>query len=182
MLKSNFTTLLSLILILYVGDVLGQKLGFHQILESSPDEITVFCIPNNSGNIELLEEDQVKTKYSTSSWLFISATPRWIDLRKKEGQLDDFYFEYAPPVALDDTSRLIHSVNQVHSGLAPLEAPYTGDGVIIGIVDQGLDWQHPDFQFSNGDTRVLKYWDHSNNGPNTPMAYARTVDSSTTLN
>ena len=171
MLKSNFTTLLSLILILYVGDVLGQKLGFHQILESSPDEITVFCIPNNSGNIELLEEDQVKIKYSTSSWLFISATPRWIDLRKKEGQLDDFYFEYAPPVALDDTSRLIHSVNQVHSGLAPLEAPYTGDGVIIGIVDQGLDWQHPDFQFSNGDTRVLKYWDHSNNGPNTPMAY-----------
>ena len=66
---------------------------------------------------------------------------------------------------------MIHSVNQVHSGLAPLEAPYTGDGVIIGIVDQGLDWQHPDFQFSNGDTRVLKYWDHSNNGPNTPMAY-----------
>ena len=36
---------------------------------------------------------------------------------------------------------------------------YTGKGVIVGIVDAGIDWEHPDFRGSDGTSRILYIWD-----------------------
>ncbi len=35
----------------------------------------------------------------------------------------------------------------------------TGKGVIVGIVDSGIDWKHPDFVKPDGSTRILALWD-----------------------
>jgi len=35
----------------------------------------------------------------------------------------------------------------------------TGEGVIVGVVDSGIDWTHPDFIRADGTTRVLLLWD-----------------------
>lgn len=42
-------------------------------------------------------------------------------------------------------------------------APYflTGRGTIVGIVDSGIDIFHPDFQTTNGESRILFLWDQS---------------------
>lgn len=37
----------------------------------------------------------------------------------------------------------------------------TGLGVAIGILDSGVDFRHPDFQTSGGQSRILSYWDQS---------------------
>ena len=42
---------------------------------------------------------------------------------------------------------------------------------MIGIVDQGIDYNHPDFQNPDGSTRVLRYWDHTVNDSNHPNYY-----------
>ncbi|MBX3148932.1 S8 family serine peptidase [Candidatus Obscuribacterales bacterium] len=34
----------------------------------------------------------------------------------------------------------------------------TGKGVVVGVVDSGIDWRHPDF-LSNGKSRILYLWD-----------------------
>lgn len=37
----------------------------------------------------------------------------------------------------------------------------TGQGILMGIVDSGVDYRHPDFCNADGTTRILKLWDQS---------------------
>lgn len=46
----------------------------------------------------------------------------------------------------------------------------SGKGVLVGIVDSGVDYRHPDFCNEDGTTRILKYWDQSVKG-NPPKGY-----------
>jgi len=40
-----------------------------------------------------------------------------------------------------------------------LSRGYDGEGVILGIIDTGIQWDHPDFLDERGNTRVLGLWD-----------------------
>ena len=62
---------------------------------------------------------------------------------------------------LNDTMLVNNSVTDVHSGKPFLQAPYSGNGTIIGFIDTGIDFTHPDFLDSAGDTRVLAIWDQT---------------------
>ena len=52
-------------------------------------------------------------------------------------------------------------------------APYnlSGRGVLVGIVDSGIDYENPDFRNEDGTTRVVSLWDQSVSG-NPPAGYA----------
>ncbi len=39
-----------------------------------------------------------------------------------------------------------------------------GTGVIVGIIDSGIDYQHKDFYFANGTSKILYIWDQSSDG------------------
>ncbi|MBN2103018.1 S8 family serine peptidase [bacterium] len=54
--------------------------------------------------------------------------------------------------------------DQVYAGLSPLPQSYTGAGVIIGIIDTGIDITHSDFKKSDGKTRILSIWDQNISG------------------
>lgn len=54
--------------------------------------------------------------------------------------------------------------DQVYNGSSPLTRSYTGKGVIIGIIDTGIDITHPDFQNADGTTRILSIWDQNADG------------------
>ncbi|MBL0103976.1 MAG: S8 family serine peptidase [Bacteroidetes bacterium] len=60
---------------------------------------------------------------------------------------------------MNDTMRMLCRVNEVYDGQTPLAQSYTGNGVIMGIIDSGLDLNHPDFKDSTGHTRVKWLWD-----------------------
>lgn len=65
-------------------------------------------------------------------------------------------------------------INLVHGADAP---PYpvggvTGTGVVVGIVDTGIDFNHDDFKLSDGTSRILRLWDQTDNAGPHPTGYA----------
>ncbi len=75
-----------------------------------------------------------------------------------------------PLKSMMDTSLIHNNVAGIHQGVPPLPMPYTGSGVLIGIIDFGIDFDHPDFELPNGDTRIKYIWDQ-NVGGTSPQPY-----------
>lgn len=59
-----------------------------------------------------------------------------------------------------DNARIAANVNQVHSGTL-LPQSYYGDGVVVGIIDEGFDYTHPNFYNSTGSSgyRIKRVWE-----------------------
>jgi subtilisin family serine protease len=68
--------------------------------------------------------------------------------------------------------RMKSHIDEVHQGIAPLTQSYDGAGVIMGLVDAGIDLSHPDFRDSLDNTRVMWLWDMTKaDSVNTPQPY-----------
>ncbi len=81
---------------------------------------------------------------------------------------------------LNDTMKKQTGVLDVRNGLAPLPQGYTGAGIVMGIIDSGIDYNHPDFQDTAGNTRIYRIWDQRDQtGPAVqPWNYGTYWDSS----
>jgi len=169
-------------LLLFIGLIINQlsfaqteNFRFKKLLAEEPNSLMCFAIENDSkSTLDYLLKEEIKVKSITKEWIYVTMSPSVIAKAKNSGKIKSFYFELSSPVALNDndTSRMHHSVNQVHAGSNGLPAAYTGQNIIIGYVDQGLDFNHLDFRDVNGNTRVLRYWDHSLPvAANTPQPY-----------
>ncbi|MFZ5863416.1 MAG: S8 family serine peptidase [Nitrospirota bacterium] len=60
--------------------------------------------------------------------------------------------------------------NRDNDGWTPTS--YTGRGVLIGIIDSGLDLSHDDFLASDGATRALAVWDQSSSVGRPPRGFS----------
>lgn len=73
---------------------------------------------------------------------------------------------YEEIIFIEKPKRLFFAVNQgkAVSCIMPVTRPpysLTGKGVIIGLVDSGIDYSHPDFRREDGSTRILGLWDQT---------------------
>src|SRR3984957_8519603 len=60
---------------------------------------------------------------------------------------------------------LNYSVPEIHADALHNDTPSRkGSGVVVGVIDTGIDWRHPDFIQPDGETsRILALWDQINN-------------------
>lgn len=150
----------------------AQTLGFNFVLNKYGDVISPFAIPNTPENLNELKINGCQIKYSNANWIYFNAKPQELSPAVERGELKGLYFEYYPPTALNDTARAHHYVDSVHIGTGGLDRPYRGKDVIIGVIDSGIEVNHPDFMDSSGRTKILRYWDHSiAPGPYSPQPY-----------
>lgn len=66
-----------------------------------------------------------------------------------------------PGYTLNDSMRVKARVAPIQAGQAPLRMPYDGEDVVVGIIDSGMDWAHPDFRNADNTTRIHRYWDQT---------------------
>ncbi|MBK8499531.1 MAG: S8 family serine peptidase [Flavobacteriales bacterium] len=85
--------------------------------------------------------------------------------------VESFEFSMDRVHELCDSMRVKAHVNEVHAGLSPLPQAYDGQDVVVGIIDTGLDYDHPDFRNANGTTRVAHYWDQGVTGSGAPPEF-----------
>jgi subtilisin family serine protease len=62
---------------------------------------------------------------------------------------------------LDDMTFVNANITAVHDGYAPLLQGYDGSGTVIAVLDDGIDFHHPDFMNADGTTRIKYLWDQT---------------------
>jgi len=118
--------------------------------ETELREIFLEAFPNRSESIEI--QDLIG-KYA------ILEIPE--DLVEQVAALPEIEYMEKP-------KRLFFAVNNGRSAscINPLQTGgnnLTGRGVIVAIVDSGIDYAHPDFRNADGTTRILELWDQTLN-------------------
>lgn len=73
---------------------------------------------------------------------------------------------------LMDSARYWGQVDQAYGAVeSPDGTPFSGKGVIVGIVDVGFDLPHPAFFSTQGEYRVKRFWDQSKKGGIPPARF-----------
>ncbi len=75
--------------------------------------------------------------------------------------IDFIEFSLSKPQMLADVMITNNNIHPIHAGAEPLPQAYLGEDVIIGMIDSGIELDHPDFQNEDGSTRVIALWDHT---------------------
>ena len=144
----------------------------QQIEKKSTAAIDVFIKGDVKRIQELLESNRGIFKYSAGNIVVARLTfPQIAVILKSEGvERIEAYPQRTIP--MNDTMLINNRIVSIHNGDFPLHQAYDGKGVVVGVMDTGIDFTHPDFIDSAGKTRVQFYWDqHLPNSPNTPVAY-----------
>jgi subtilisin family serine protease len=84
------------------------------------------------------------------------------------------FVEYRPgnPQLMNDTMIIRNRIKPVKQGMAPLTQAYDGTGIIMGIMDSGIDFNHGDFKDASGNTRIKFIWDQNqSSGSTIPLPY-----------
>ena len=71
-------------------------------------------------------------------------------------------------LSYDEDSVMLQNnkVLDVHAGGAGLPYPFKGEGVMVGIIDDGFEYKHPDFLNNDLGSRIKNLWDQTSTNPN----------------
>jgi subtilisin family serine protease len=81
--------------------------------------------------------------------------------------------ELAMPIELDQDSVRRHVyADQALAGRPPLQRPVRGKGVIVGVIDTGIDFFHPEFIADDGTTRIISIWSQTDSAGPHPEGFS----------
>ena len=174
-----FKIKLILVLCLLSVSITAQSLNpfYNQLIDSLPNQVFGFAILKSDSTKLFFKQNDCLIKYESETHLFVNAPLKWMDTQSKLGKIPHFNFNPMPAQPLGDTVRATRFIDPVHAGTGGLAQSYTGNNVIVGFIDVGIELNHPDFLDANGDTRVLRLWDQTNGSSFGYYGYGKLWDS-----
>ncbi|HWT27231.1 MAG TPA: S8 family serine peptidase, partial [Mobilitalea sp.] len=109
--------------------------------------------------------DRVKQDLGVS---IVELTGGYAILTAPENMIDRLA-QYEEIIFIEKPKRLSYDVNQgrAASCINPLQTSNNnlfGQGVLVGVIDSGIDYSHPDFRNEDGTTRIEAMWDQTVTG------------------
>lgn len=160
----KFTLFSGIICVLISSEVSSQKgnIQFQNYMNSEMNEkVDVFIAGNHEKISRFVSSHSGTVKYKTGKYIAVHMDASALRALQKEDYVTHVQWESAKPVLLNDSMRLRNNIDSVHNGFSPLTTGYTGKNVILAFIDTGIDFMHPDFIDSAGNTRVVAIWDQS---------------------
>jgi len=125
-------------------------------IKSNDPEITAEKIQKLDGEVNTIIGQIITAKVLPSS------------LQKIADEGEVLFIEGGKPIkSSNDIAGSEVSVGEAHSG-TNLPEGYKGSGVIVGIIDTGIDYNHADFMDADGNSRILSIWDQKRRGGPSP--------------
>jgi subtilisin family serine protease len=129
--------------------------------KSNNDVVSIFVRGDVNQIRNYLENQGIRPKAQLVNLICAELQISDIKFLARQNFVEGFEWEWGRKTLLNDSMLLKNKVLPVHAGSAPLKSPFTGKGVISGVVDTGLDPSHRDFQNLDSSTRVLEIWDQT---------------------
>ncbi len=161
----NLFLLIVFLLVNFHVTLFGQTLNFKHnlLLKNITDESQlVISIKNNEEVNAYLQSNELRIKSSTKNWNFLTINGSQLKNILNSKISNYLYIETSEPTMNNDTSRVHHKVDAVQKGINGLQTKYKGKGVLLGFIDNGMEYTHLDFYDSLGKTRLYSYWDQTN--------------------
>lgn len=136
----------------------SEEAGF--VPRATPD--TVHVLIKFTGDVDDLRavgfEPLSQRTHPTEGW-HIAAGPMPTDRLAELGDVAHVVKVEATRPMRPELDRSLGEINadDVHNASTPLK----GAGVVVGIVDTGVDWAHQSFRKGDGTTRILGIWDQT---------------------
>lgn len=170
--KINYLLLLLLFNKIVFSQISQSNNAFRQNL-SNNNSIENFIV---KGNLDKLKSNETienyKYLYGYNSIAVIKCSFNTISSLLDKKIITYVEFIPANKKPMNDTMLIKNKILPVKQGQSPLLAAYNGSGVVVGIIDTGCDFNHPDFKTSSGTTRIKYLWDQTiTSATTTPLPY-----------
>ncbi|MBR5804061.1 MAG: S8 family peptidase [Bacteroidaceae bacterium] len=147
-----------------------DKVATRTSLNDEEEVVSAYLHVSDHPNVSLLEDLGVKVTLQLDGILTVrmplSVIPSLENLSFVK------YIQIGTPVTpMLDKARPSAGVDKVHAGEG-LTMPYTGKGVVVGIIDGGFDYTHPAFKDDvTGSTRIKRVWEQGSTGGIAPAGF-----------
>lgn len=126
----------------------------------APLSLIITTQPNTSAQVTemLIQAGQHATTISNTV-VTARVTPEWLTTLSNDTRIIRLTASKRLRPFLQK-ARQVTGVDRVHAG-DNLDTPFTGKGIVIGVIDQSFEFKHMGFLDENGKSRIKMLWDRS---------------------
>ena len=143
---------------------------------NSRDYINAYIYLKENADTQALIQEGVKISTRTKN-IITALIP--VDVLETVAALSEVkYVQMGTPVHKNmDKARITSNVEMVQNGTAPLTGPYFGKDVVVGIIDNGFEYGHPNFYNKDHTVyRVKRVWDQNVDTGTPPTGFSYGVE------